>query len=158
MTNTESHFQMYRGALALFWVDGKFTQEEIDRFLELVERSINLTESQKAMLASDIREHVSVATVWPLVTDAMDRAHLINIANMLFWQDGAFCHAEREVIVRLEKEHLSTLKTDELEKDLADMAQNARALWKEEEKQMVDSMMPHTRFFYYLEKKITSLF
>lgn len=158
MTNTNSHFQMYRGALALFWADGQFTQSEINKFIELVENSIRLTKEQKDLLNTDITTHIKIADVWPQITDPMDRAHLINIANMLFWQDGAFCHTEREVIEKLEREHLSTLKTDELERDLEFMARNARAMWKEEERQMVDKMMPHTRFFYYLEKKISNLF
>ena len=157
MSNTQSHFAMYRGALALLWADNKLSEDEHSKFMELLTQSIRLTPEQKAQLSNQAKEHTTLAEIWPQITDKLDRAHLINIAHMLFWRDGVFCHTEKEVLERLEKDHATTLDTKALEVDLSSMGAIAMSSWAQDEKNMVDSLSPRHRFFYYLEKKIEGL-
>lgn len=152
---TDSQMAMFRGAIALAWADGALDPQEIGQLETFIRNNIHLSDAQKRQLLADIQSHVRLEDVWGAITDKHDRAHLINIADLIFWKDGAFCHNEREVYEKIQADHLKNLDTDTLEKDLSALAQQARTQWAKDEREMVeDFKMPYSKAFYYLEKKL----
>jgi hypothetical protein len=150
-----SYVATFEAAIALLWADGELSPEEKARFESLIQSNIRLGEDQKSTLISELTSPKKVEDVWPAITDKHDRAHLINIATMLFWEDGAYCHTEQEIYQKLKKDHLSGLDTASLEEEIQEMAEAAKSKLAKEEQNRIDAMKPHTRFFHYLEEKLT---
>jgi len=154
---TDSHVAMLKGAIALAWSDLSLSEKEVELVRHYIERNINLSAEQKTALLAEVKQPHKVAEIWPNITDKMDRAHLLNIAYMIFWQDGVFCHTEREAFDRMEKEHLATLNVAVMEKEIKDMCADAINKIKTEERAFIDNLSAPARFVYSLENIITKI-
>ncbi len=150
MTATASYYHMFCCANALLWADGNLSPEEEKRYIALLEANVELSGEQKAYLLTQNKKNTSFEEHWNKVTDKHHRAHLINIAHMLFWEDGVFCHSEKEVFEKMQQLHLKTVDVAALEEEIGQMAKSALAQLNAEEKARIDDMMVHTRFFHYV--------
>lgn len=151
---SQSYMAMFLGAIALLWADGKLSDEEREKMHQLIDGNVELSPNQKELLKQDVETPVKLGDVWDKISEPHDRAHLINIAQMLFWADGAYCHSEEEVYHKMKEKHLATLDVGSLQAEMDSLLIEQKQRLTKEEKELVDDMMPHTRFFYYLEKKL----
>ncbi len=116
---TDSQIAMWRGAIALTWVDRDMHEAEKARLLQFFSDNIYLSDSQRAQLVADLDRPIAVQDVWGAITDTHDRAHLIDIAPSLFGTHGAPTPAEKAVYDKLVADQMATIDTKALEGDLA---------------------------------------
>lgn len=148
---TKSHFAMFRGAIALAWADHKLDDEEQKRILVYIEHNKQLSDTQSALLKQDLRQPIKLDDVWPDITDARDRAHLINIADVIFWEDGEMCHTEKEVYDKISAAHITTLDMDFIRDDMAVRRKELAANRKKYEKELDQLRGPLGRMLHYME-------
>src|SRR5687768_2120949 len=128
---TNSQLAMLRSAIALAWADHQMHEEEKSQLLNYFTHNIHLSESQRAKLAGDINQKIKLEEVWNDITDKHDRAHLINIATIIFWKDGAFSHSEQEVYNKIYNDHIATLDIKKHMEEERAFAIETRKKWTE---------------------------
>jgi hypothetical protein len=152
---TDSHVAMLKGAISLAWIDGKLHPEEIERLQIFVNNNINMNNAQKQQLHAAIHEQQMLEDIWGDIEDLQDRAHLINIATLIFWEDMNFCDAEKAMFETMQKRHIEFLPKAEVENDLAIMAAAARKNWREEENALHSDMSFVQRLLSYLHNAVS---
>ncbi|GEM_PF-6422798 len=126
MSATDSQVAMLEAAIALAHADGKLDEQEQAKLTHFVRGHAALSETQRTELLDKIAHPVTLDAVWSRISDVHDRAHLINIANSIFWSDGLLCHNEQEVLQHIHDAHMATLDVENAMKELTDMAQKQR--------------------------------
>ena len=116
---SNSHFSMFRATIALAWVDQQLDEKEIERILVYIDNNKQLSDAQSEQLKQDLHQPIKLDDAWPDITDVQDRAHLINIADTIFWEDGEMCHTEKEVYEKIKAAHMATLDLDFIQEDIA---------------------------------------
>lgn len=137
-TNTvekaQSKLPLYRGVIALAWADHELHPEEKSKLHEMISAHRELTTEDRAKLHAEIHTRISLADVWPHITDPQDRARLIDLSNIIFQQDDEFCDDERLLIERFQAKHLASIDISSIEKDLAQFSSDQTAQ-REQERQ-----------------------
>ena len=147
---TKSHYAMFRGAIALAWADHRLDEEEQERILVYIENNRHLSDAQRTQLKQDLLQPVKLDDVWPEITDVHDRAHLINIADAIFWEDGELCHTEKEVYDKIRAAHIATLDVDFIREDIADYRKELAVSRKAFEMELDEMRSPLGRMLHYL--------
>jgi hypothetical protein len=147
---TESHVAMLKGAISLAWLDGALHDEEIARLQHFIDNNAYLNVAQRQQLHEAINQHHALEDIWAEITDALDRAHLINIATLIFWEDMEFCEAEKKMFQAMHEWHIGDLEHETVKRDLVQMAQDARLKWVAEEKALHSEKSFLGRVFSYL--------
>lgn len=130
-----SKFALYQGLIALAWADHDLHEDETRILTEIIDSHQGLTAYQRDQLHHQIRQPTSPKEIWPYITDPQDRARLIDMANIIFQQDGEFSINEKEVIERFTAAHLSSIQAGQIEADLdafSDEQTERRKLEREE--------------------------
>ncbi len=117
---------MLRGAIALAWADHKLEENEKAQIMRFIERNIHLSDVQRRALEGDVQKPAALADIWPHISEKQDRAHLINIAPLIFQSDTIFCDAEQAVYDRMYADHMATIDTHGLEAEVQQMAKEMR--------------------------------
>ncbi len=115
---TDSQIAMWRGAIALAWIDRRMEDQERQRLLQYFKDNIVLSDSQRALLTKDIDEQTELKDVWGSITDTRDRAHLIDIAPSLFAAHGGPTPADKAVYDKMVADQMATIDMTALEGDL----------------------------------------
>ena len=121
---TDSRFSMLRGAVALAWVDGQITSEEKARLLDFINGNENLSRDQRAVLHNDMVCKTELSEIWPLITDKLDRAGLIDLAQGLFLQDNEYSDKEKAAYQTIYTQHIASLEASGIESDLRALVKN----------------------------------
>ena len=95
--------------------------------------------------------------VWPDITDVLDRAHVINVANTIFWEDGELCHSEKEVYEKIKAAHMATLDMDFIREDIANCRKDMAASRQQFEQELHDIRGPFGRMLHYLETVVDKI-
>lgn len=138
MTNP-SKLAMFRAAIHLTWIDGELGTSEREKLTNYINNNMHLTPDERKQLLAEIDHPTDVAQHWEQMTQE-DRAHLINIAESLFWADGNYCENEKELYKKIFADHASTLDEAKLQAEMKQAVQVAKLRWVEEEKQMHEEM------------------
>ena len=149
---TESHYAMFRATIALAWADHELDAGERERILVYIEHNKQLSASQKEQLREEVNRPVRLDEVWPQITDLQDRAHLLNIADVIFWEDGSMCHSEREVYEKIKEAHMATLDVAAIRADIADYRRQLVADATQFEQELAATRGPFGRLMHYLER------
>jgi uncharacterized tellurite resistance protein B-like protein len=147
---TDSHVAMLKGLIALAWIDGNLHKDEIDRLQRFIDDNINLNASQRQQLHQSINQHQKLEEVWPEITDLHDRAHLLNIATLIFWEDMEFCEAEKRMFEAMHEWHIKDLDHGTLKNDLLQMSHVSRLRWSAQERELNSGKSFIFRAFDYL--------
>ena len=151
---TKSHFAVFRAAIALAWADHKLHEEEQERILVYIDNNEELSSAQREQLKKDLQQPIKMDEVWPEITDVLDRAHVINIANTIFWEDGELCNNEKEVYEKIKAAHMVTLDMDFLREDIANCRRDIAARRQLFEQELHDLRGPFSRMMHYLETMV----
>ncbi|MDD0853593.1 hypothetical protein HBN50_10810 [Halobacteriovorax sp. GB3] len=120
---TESKFNMWRGTIALAYIDSELTKEERSWIQDHL-RKIPFSQSQWEILAKDLEEGLKLDDILPLITEPKDRAFLLNFANQLFREDG-IVPIEKKTYENLEKKIMQGIDilsiTNKIEKEFGDL-------------------------------------
>lgn len=92
--------------------------------------------------------------VWSDITDVRDRAHVINIANTVFWEDGEFSHTEKEVYEKINATHMATLDLDFIREDVRNYRKELAANRQQFEQELHELRGPFGRMMHYLENVV----
>jgi hypothetical protein len=115
---TESQIQMFRGIIALAWADHELTEDEQQQLAFFIEKHLYLSAEQRAQLLDEVQHAVKLADIWPSITDKHDRAHLLNIAPVIFQKDGVYCDTEKELYELYEQKHLDSIGAVYVEQEI----------------------------------------
>lgn len=140
---------LWRSAVGLAYADHKLTDEERDILHEFFSHQ-ELSEEQLKILDDDIENNVNLDETFEQITDPRDRAHLINIARVLFYADGHFCEKEQELLAELHRRHLDSLDTDFIFSEARDKAIEEKELIEMKDKTELENMKPVPRLLRYL--------
>ena len=131
---TSSNVALYRGLIALAWADHELHPDEKSTLHDIIDNHIGLTDEDRTKLHSEVERRVSLSSVWPDITDPQHRARLIDMANIIFQQDGDFSDAERDLIETFRVRHLNSIDIDAVRADMSGfMADHAEKLEAERE-------------------------
>lgn len=157
---TTSHLAMFRATIALAWADHELDESERQRILVYIDHNQRLSAAQKEQLRQDLFHPISLDTVWPEITDVQDRAHLINIADAIFWEDGQLCHTEREIYERIKAAHMATLDIDAIREDISAYRKELAVKRQQFEGELNEIRMrgPFGRMMSYLETMVDRVF
>ncbi len=129
-----SKVALYRGLIALAWADHELHPDEKDTLHSIINSHRDLTDDDRAGLNAQVDTPVALTDVWPDITNVQDRARLIDMANIIFQQDGDYCEDEEMLITRFQQKHLSSIGVERITQDLtAFTAEQAHQRVKERE-------------------------
>ncbi|TAE33302.1 MAG: hypothetical protein EAY65_05225 [Alphaproteobacteria bacterium] len=151
---SESYVAMFHGAIALAWHDSILAQQEQQQLHTLIEKNIKLSSQQKQELAAGITQPLSLKDIWSRITDPLDRAHLINISMLIFWNDGDYCDQEERAYDFMYEQHNETLDIAGLRAEIAVMANESRTRIEREESDRYYAMSIPARILAYVEELI----
>lgn len=137
---TESKFAMLRGLIALVWADNKLVAEERIRIETYINYHLHLLPEQRAQLLAELESGLAMKDIWPSITDAQDRAELLDLASALFHADGARCDAEKALYEELLSLHLKTLDVTHIEAEIKQMAETAKKNRAREEQEYLEAI------------------
>jgi len=123
---TQSRIALYEAMISLAWVDHQLSEEEIEGLVELIDGNDLLTDDQKMTLKSEIDKKSSLKSIWPRLTEAQDRAHLLNMANHIFSEDGEVSGDENTTYQKFLAKHLSSINADQVISDMGAYAAEMR--------------------------------
>ena len=132
-----SRVSLYRGLIALAWADHELHHEEKAALHDIFDAHAGLTAENRAVLHTEVDRSIDLEDVWPLITDVQDRARLIDMANIIFQQDGNYSSEERAMIHRFTARHLASVNADSIAQEMAlltDAQKAARELEREDMK------------------------
>ena len=118
---TESWFHVWRGAVALAWGDHDLTADE-SALLQSFFADQNFSAQQRQQLEYDIKNGITLDAVLPHITNVRDRAHLINLARVIFFADGGFCEDEEVVLDAMKRHHTGTRDIEQALEDAKSQA------------------------------------
>ena len=147
---SSSEIAMYRAAIALAWADHSLSEEEQSKLMVYMDNNKKLSDSQRENLKKDISEKVNIDDVWQEVTDVRDRAHVINIADAIFWSDGQLCHTEKEVLEKIRAAHMATLDLDAINEDIRTYRQELLVGRQQFQQELHEMRGPFARMLHYL--------
>ncbi len=110
---TDSQFYMWRTVFALAHADNVVTDEEVRYLAEILE-DIPFTSEQEAILNIDIKEPQDIFEMFLKVTDPQDQALFFKFAQEIVWIDGEYGAEEQDIMLRLQKLHVSEIDLDEM--------------------------------------------
>ena len=151
---TKSHVAMYRAVISLAWADHSLDEKEQGRIHAHLDNNKNLSDAQREQLKKDLQQPIKIDDVWSDITDVQDRAHVINIADTLFWEDGEFCHSEKEVYEKIKTAHMATLDIDFIREDLRSFRKQQLADRQQFKQELHEMRGPFSRAMYYLESMV----
>lgn len=111
-----SKFNMWRTAISLAYCDGHLSNSEASLIHDWWQR-FAFTPEQVVQLEHDFRNGVDFEEVYPLITDKLDRAHLIYFALILFHIDDDFSELEQKMWEVLNERHMATIDYKQAVKD-----------------------------------------
>jgi uncharacterized membrane protein YebE (DUF533 family) len=149
---TPSHVAMLRGAIAMAWADGSLDPDEQQRLHAFIDQNTQLSPAQKDMLHAEIDAPVTLDQVWSQITEAQDRAHLINIATLIFWEDEHYSEAERKAYAQMNAWHNQTLDISTIRLEMETMAEKAKEHWEMEKAAEKESQGFVERVVGYLDR------
>lgn len=114
-----SKLALYRGLIALAWADHQLHEDEKSTLHEIIESHRDLNDAQRAVLRDEIDQKITLGEVWDDIRDPQDRARLIDMANIIFQQDGEFSSDEQAVIDSFQARHLKSVGVDAIREDLS---------------------------------------
>ncbi|MAK59785.1 MAG: hypothetical protein CMK09_02280 [Ponticaulis sp.] len=132
--STSSKYSLYRGLIALAWADHELHVDEKATLHDIIDAHQGLTVEERAVLHSEVELKVDMETVWPDITEAQDRARLIDMANIIFQQDGEICDNEFELIETFKTRHFASLDMAAIRADLSSFSE-AQAAQRDAERQ-----------------------
>ena len=97
----ESKFNMWRGCVAIVFLDGVVSPEE-RKWVEEKCTKLPLSDAQRQILLKDLAQGVKLENVLDKVTDKPDRAFLVNTFLVLANIDKNFAPIEKENFKKLE--------------------------------------------------------
>lgn len=115
---SDSRYAMYEGLIALAWADHELHKNEREALNTIIENHRGLSDEQRAQLKIDVETKVTLNEVWPRITNAQDRARLIDLAVVIFKQDGEYTADEREVKDAALAQHLEQINGNVIVADL----------------------------------------
>lgn len=119
MVDSESsYYAKFRCAIALAWVDESFDEKQREVLATFIQNGGRLTEEYKAQLLKDLHTKIPFEESWKQVTDIYDRAHLIDMADVIFKADGHYNDAEKLCYEKMKSEHMAAIDHDELRLDI----------------------------------------
>lgn len=159
---TESKYNMYKALIALVWADGHVTESESKYMRSYITNLDELNFDQREELLTALVEKPDIDAIWNDITDKRDRAFVLDMATSIFYADGEYSIAEKQLYADLLQKHLATLdeKTHALEiKRLQEQArisslQDEEAYQQEIEKENDPGVSRVERFLYKVNKKL----
>lgn len=139
---TNSHIAMLRGVIALAWADHALNADEKTQLGAYVNNNHQLSDAQRVELLASIDHKIELAQIWPEVTDMHDRAHLLNIADVIFAKDGNYCKEEQDAYQRIHAEHMASINTEAIEAEIGAMAVQLRSEREALERDMQEQVSP----------------
>ena len=155
---TPSVIAMYRAAIALAWADHDLSDEEQHRLSVYMDNNKQLSDAQRTQLKQELQSPINMDDVWPDVTDVRDRAHVINIADAIFWEDGKLCHSEKEVLEKIRAAHMATLDVDAIREDVRAYRQQLLVGREQFQQELHEMRSPLARMLHYLETIVDKAF
>ena len=155
---TTSHLAMYRAVIALAWADHSLDEKEQIRIHAHLDNNKNLSDAQREQLKQDMHQSIKMDDVWSDITDVQDRAHVINIADTLFWEDGDFSHSEKEVYEKIKAAHMATLDLDFIREDVRNFRKVQLANRKQFQQELHEMRGSFARMMHYLETMVNKAF
>ena len=149
---SDSRMAMWRGAIALAWVDGTLDAGEKIELSGYFNNNAYLSDEQRARLMEDLEQGVQLKDVWDDITDKEDRANLIDIATTIFWANGSYSPTEHEVYDKMFADHMATIDVEQVKKEVHAMAVEMPDKLKKEEQNYVKSLTKIQRLIYNFEK------
>ena len=114
---TRSRMAMYEGFIALAWIDGPMHEANRARLTEMFLQNRFLAEDQRQKLLDRLNDKIELEDVWHSITEAQDRAHLLDHAGLIFHRDGNYSAREREIYQTFLARHLESLRATALGPD-----------------------------------------
>lgn len=118
-----SKFNMWRTAISLAHCDGHLSNSEVSLIHDWWKR-FAFTHEQMTQLDQDFRDGVDFETVYPLITDKLDRAHLIYFSLILFHIDDDFSELEQKMWDLLNERHMATIDYKQAMRDAEKAAED----------------------------------
>tara|TARA_B100000678_G_scaffold105833_1_gene88723 strand:- start:1691 stop:2179 length:489 start_codon:yes stop_codon:yes gene_type:complete len=131
-----SRVALYRGLIALAWADHELHEDERAALHDILDAHLGLTAENRAVLHTEVERSIQLEDVWPQITEARDRARLIDMANIIFQQDGEYSAEERAVIHRFTARHLASVNADSIASELALLTDAQKAVRDREREEM----------------------
>lgn len=114
---SESAFSALRAAIALAWVDNELSSPEREALRHYLSHP-RLTESQRTQLQRDIDQGgEKLDALLPHITELRDRAHLINMAQVLVARDGVVDAEEQQALNHMLARHLPTIDREKAQEE-----------------------------------------
>jgi hypothetical protein len=113
---TDSRFAMWRCAVALAWADEKLTNSEIALIHDHSERHA-FSDEQHIILDNDLKNGVKLDDVFDLITDKLDRAHLINFGRVLLHVDQNYSVVEQKIMAEISEKHAKLINLPQVLKE-----------------------------------------
>lgn len=151
---TSSEIAMYRAAIALAWADNSLSEEEQNKLIVYMDNNKNLSETQREQLKNDLTQQIHIDDVWPEVTEVRDRAHVLNIADAIYWADGQLCHSEKEILTKIKSAHMATLDVVAIREDIRAYRQELLTDRKQFQQELHKMRGPFSRMMHYLETMV----
>lgn len=139
---------MLRGIMALAWADSKVTDAERARLTEFLDNTRYLSDAQRENMKSYLvdQQDFDIDALWAEITDKQDRAQLIDTALSVFYADGDFSSSEHAIYEKLHSAHMASIDLKGLNKDLGQMAAEAKERLKQEEANYIESLKKDAGF------------
>lgn len=147
---TESQINMFRGIIALAWADHELTDEEKGQLALFINKHLHLSDAQRAQLLDEVEHPVVLKDVWPAITDSHDRAHLLNVAPVIFRNDGVYCESEKELYELYEQKHLDSIGAAGIEQEIRQLAMVLSSERQARNQQQQGATSPMRRVLQYI--------
>jgi hypothetical protein len=154
---TESQIAMWRSAIALAWANGTLDEGEKALLLQYFKDNIYLTDAQRAQLIKDMEHKIELGDVWGSISDAQDRAHLIDIAPSLFSKHGTPTPEERALYDKMFADQMATVDTKKLQQEIGAIKAHIPIEKQEIEKEYAkdfNNFGPIGRMIYHFNKML----
>jgi hypothetical protein len=124
---TDSRLAMYEGMIALAWADHELAEDEKQGLRELIDGNPRFTDAQREKLHSDVDRKITLDSVWPRITEKQDRAHLLDVAGMIFLKDGEYSSAEKGLYDDFLAKHMASIDAESVIEEMRSMTGRLRA-------------------------------
>ncbi|MEZ5690433.1 MAG: hypothetical protein R3D71_02055 [Rickettsiales bacterium] len=150
---TDSQMAVMEGAIALAWADGNMDSKEEEKLQNFIKNYIWFSDEQRGDLLNNLSNRVKIDDVWGKISDKQDRAHLLNIASIIFRQDGKLCKLEQETYDRIYQDHMSSIDVAAIKADIREEVEKIKAKMAEAEEEDTGSSISE-KIAYYFKKHI----
>ena len=135
---TDSRLAMYEGMIALAWADHELTEDEKQGLRDLIDGNPRFTDEQRRKLHAGVGQRVALESVWPRITEKQDRAHLFDIAGVIFHKDGQYSATEKELYENFLAKHMATIDTEAVIGEIRAMTIGFRAQREKEQQELAE--------------------